>query len=152
MLRPAEHTGLEEGAVEDQLRAALEQVEQADLAVWSIKLVLLLHRHPRHPSTLGGQRIAGAGQCLLLHEKPLARSLPLLLRHDRGCVSWKTPFQLLHVSLFACCHIIISLFFLKQTEATRSAHFSELADATARIPPVHPAPATITAVLAMHTG
>src|SRR5580693_1390419 len=23
-------------------------------------------------------------------------------QHDRGCVSWKIPFQLLHVSLFAC--------------------------------------------------
>jgi hypothetical protein len=35
------------------------------------------HGHPRHPPTLGGQRVTGAGQLLLLHEQLLARSLPL---------------------------------------------------------------------------
>src|SRR5215471_3964068 len=49
-------------AIEDQLRAPLEHVEQADLSVGPIELVLLLYRHPRHPSTFGGQRIAGARQ------------------------------------------------------------------------------------------
>src|SRR5271167_4123420 len=34
VLGPAEHPGLEEGAIEDQLRAALEQIEQAYLAPW----------------------------------------------------------------------------------------------------------------------
>ena len=84
MLGPAEHAGLEEGAVDDQLTAAVEQVEQARLALRPVELVLLLHRHPRHPPTLGGQRVTGAGQVLLLHEQLLARSLPLLRRHDRG--------------------------------------------------------------------
>jgi hypothetical protein len=32
MLGPAEHSGLEEGAVDDQLTAAVEQIEQACLA------------------------------------------------------------------------------------------------------------------------
>ena len=51
-----------------------------------VELVLLLHGQPRHPPALGGQRVAGAGQLLLLHEQLLARGLPLLRRHDRWCV------------------------------------------------------------------
>src|SRR6266576_3508565 len=57
VLGPAEHSGFEEGAIDDQLTAALEQIEQAYLALGSVELVLLLHRHPRHSSTLGGQRV-----------------------------------------------------------------------------------------------
>src|SRR4030095_16293608 len=79
---PAEHAGLEEGAIEDQLPPAIEQVEQANLTLGPVELVLLLHSHPRHPSTLGGQRISRAGERLLFHAKPLPRSLPLLLGHD----------------------------------------------------------------------
>src|SRR2546430_10114085 len=86
MLGPAVHTWFEEGAVDDQLTAAVEQVEQARLAFGAVELVLLLHGHPRHPPTLGGQRVTGVGQLLLLHEQLLARSLPLLRRHDRGCI------------------------------------------------------------------
>src|SRR5258708_38266060 len=73
MLGPAEDAGLEEGAVDDQLPAALEQIEQANLALGPVELVLLVYRHPRHPSTLGGQRITGAGQGLLLHQELLPR-------------------------------------------------------------------------------
>src|SRR5271167_3595995 len=108
VLGPAEHAGLEEGAIDDQLTAALEQIEQAYLALGSVELVLLLHRHPRHPSTLGGQRITGAGEGLLLYEELLARSLPLLLRHDRGGLHRDIPFRLLIVSLFACRHLDFS--------------------------------------------
>ncbi len=79
MVGPAEHAGFEECAVGDQLTAALEQVEQARFALGSIELVLLLHGQPRHPPTLGGQRVTRAGQVLLLHEQLLPRSLPLLL-------------------------------------------------------------------------
>src|SRR2546425_5935008 len=69
VLGPAEHSGLEEGAVDNQLKAALEQVEQANLTLGAVELVLLLHRHPRHPSTRRCQRITGAGQTILLHEE-----------------------------------------------------------------------------------
>ena len=86
MLGPPGHAGFEEGAVDDQLTAAVEQVEQARLALGSVELVLLLHGQPRHPPTLGGQRVTGAGQLLLLHEQLLARRLPLLRRHDRRCL------------------------------------------------------------------
>src|SRR5439155_26655436 len=78
MLVPPLHAGFEEGAVEDQLAAALKQVEQARFALRSVELVILLYGQPRHPSTLGRQRVTGAGQGLLLHEQLLARSLPLL--------------------------------------------------------------------------
>ena len=53
--------GLEEGAVDDQLAAAVEQVEQARLAVGPVERVVLLHRQPRHPPALGGQRVAARG-------------------------------------------------------------------------------------------
>src|ERR1700733_9145421 len=54
---PAEHARLEEGAIDDQLRATLEKVEKANLTLGPFELVLFLHRHPRHPPALGGQRI-----------------------------------------------------------------------------------------------
>src|SRR5439155_15308705 len=78
MLGPPLHAGFEEGAVEDQLTAALKQVEQARFALRSVELVILLHGQPRHPPTLGRQRVTGAGQGLLLYEQLLTRSLPLL--------------------------------------------------------------------------
>src|SRR5689334_13792570 len=84
MLGPAEHAGFEEGAVDNELTAAIEQVEQTHLTFRPVELVLLFHGHPRHPPTLGGQRVTGAGESLLLNEQLIARSLPLLARHDRG--------------------------------------------------------------------
>ena len=82
-LGPAGHARLEEEAVDDQLTAPVEQVEQARRAVRAVEAVVLLHGHPRHPAALGGQRVAGAGQLLLLHQQLLARGVPLLRRHDR---------------------------------------------------------------------
>ena len=76
MLGPAEHPGLEEGAIDDELPAALEHVEQANFALWSVEFVRLLHRHPRHPPAFGGQRVAGARMGLFLHQNLLACSLP----------------------------------------------------------------------------
>src|SRR5580658_9791570 len=110
VLGPAEHSGLEEGAIEDQLRAALEQIEQAYLALGPVELVLVVHSHPRHPPAFGSQRVTGTGQGLLLREELLARSLPLLLRHVRGCVHREMSFPVFLVSLVACCHLIFPLF------------------------------------------
>src|SRR5205823_9156593 len=92
------------------LPAALENVEQANLTFGPVELVLLPDRHPRYPSTLGGQRITGAGQGLLLHEELLVRSLPLLLRHDRRCVLWKIPLPGFFGARIACCHFSSPLF------------------------------------------
>src|SRR6185503_6189243 len=80
---PAGHVGVVEEAVEDELLAPLEHVEQRRRAVRALEAVLLLDRHPRHPAALGGQRIAGAGHLLLLDQQLLAGVLPLLRRHDR---------------------------------------------------------------------
>jgi hypothetical protein len=80
---PADHAGLEEGAVDDQLAAALEQVEQAGPAAGAGELVRLVHRQPWHQAALRRQRVPGPGEFLLLHEKPLARRLPFVRRHDR---------------------------------------------------------------------
>src|SRR5215469_6178052 len=109
VLGPAEHPGLEEGAIDDQLLAALEQIEQAYLALGSVELVLLVHGQPRHPPAFGGQRVTGAGEGLLLHEELLACGLPLPLRHDRGRVHRELPFPVFLVALFACCHLISPL-------------------------------------------
>src|SRR5260370_1307474 len=48
VLGPAEHPGLEECAIDDQLPASLEQVEQANLTLGPADLVILLHPHPWH--------------------------------------------------------------------------------------------------------
>ena len=79
MVGPAEHPGLEEGAVDDQLAAAVEQVEQARLAVGSFELIGLLHGQPRHPPAIGGERVPGSGHFLFLHQQLLACRFPLLL-------------------------------------------------------------------------
>src|SRR5829696_1651745 len=85
-LGPAGHAGLVEEAVHDQLAAPLEQVEQARRAIPALEGVALLHRHPRHPPALGGQRVAGARDLLLLHQHLLARGVPFLRRNNRSHV------------------------------------------------------------------
>ncbi|MGZ2424811.1 hypothetical protein ACVIRM_003773 [Rhizobium laguerreae] len=95
MLGPAEHAGLIEGAVEDELVSALEQVEQADLALRPFERIGLLHRHPRHAPALGGQRIAGTRLSLLLDEQLRAGRLPGLRRHDRWLVHGLSAFSIL---------------------------------------------------------
>src|SRR5271156_2717970 len=99
VLRPAEYPGLEEGAIDDQLTAALEQIEQAYLALGSLELILLVHNQPRHPPAFSGPRVTGARQGLLLSQALLVSSLPLLLRNDRRCVHREMPFRVLLVSL-----------------------------------------------------
>ena len=74
MLGPAEHSGLEKGAIDDQLPTALEQVEQANLALGPIEFVCLLDGHPRHAPAFGGEGVARTRQGLFLHEHLLARS------------------------------------------------------------------------------
>jgi hypothetical protein len=83
-LRPAADAGLEEEPIDDQLAAAGEEVEQACRPVWSLEPVVLLDRHPRHPAPFGGERVASAGQLLLLDQELVAGGLPLLGRYDGG--------------------------------------------------------------------
>ena len=83
-LRPAADAGLEEEPVDDQLAAALEEVEQRHRPVRALERVRLVHRRPRHPPALGRQRVAGAGLRLLLDQQRPARGLPLIGGHPRG--------------------------------------------------------------------
>src|SRR4030095_14701553 len=107
MFAPAEHPGLEEGAVDDQLTTTVEEVEQACLPLRPVELVRLLDGQPPHPPTLRSQRVTSAGQRLLLHEELLARSLPRLHRHDRGGVLRKTRGPRLPVSLLVLVHLFL---------------------------------------------
>src|SRR5215467_5627315 len=94
VIGPAEYSGLEEGAIDDQLPAALEQVEQANSPLRPVELVLLLNQHPRHPPPLRGQRISGAGESLLFQEEFLPCSVPLLRRYGRWSLHCHMPFLL----------------------------------------------------------
>ena len=87
---PAEHSRLEERAIDDQLTTALEQVDEARLAPGPDELIGLVDRHPRHPPAFGGERVMGAHHGLLLHKELLARSVPVLLRYDWGNVHGST--------------------------------------------------------------
>src|SRR5215218_3350060 len=79
-----------EGAVDDQLTAALEQVGKRGRPVRTLEAVLFLDRHPRHPAALGRERVTGSGVLLLLDEQFLAGGLPLLGGDDGGYVHF-TP-------------------------------------------------------------
>jgi hypothetical protein len=85
-LGPAVDARLEERAVDDQLPAPGEQVDQARLAVRPFEYVVLLHGDPGHAPALGGQRVPGACHLLLLDEQLLVRGRPLPRRDDRRCV------------------------------------------------------------------
>src|ERR1700710_459198 len=92
-LGPAPDAGLEEEAVDDQLAAAFEQVGQADLAVRAVEAVVLGHRLARQPPALGGERVAGAGQLLLLHQQLGVSGIPLRRRDDRWQVHFFSSFR-----------------------------------------------------------
>ncbi len=85
---------LEEGATDDQLPAAFEQVEQATLPLGpsnSYFFSIAIHGIRRR-SAASASRERGEG--LLHDEELLARSLPLLLRHDRRCLYREMPARL----------------------------------------------------------
>ena len=94
---PSENTGLEESAVNNQLPAALEQIEQAQLTLGPFEFVLFPHERPRHPAAFGGQSIPGAGEGLLLNEELLPCSLPFLRGHDWWC------FHFVHIFYLCLC-------------------------------------------------
>src|SRR6185369_2495004 len=139
---PAKHPGLEKGAIDDQLPAALEQVEQGNLAPGPVEFVGLLHWYPGHPSPLGGQGITGARECLLLQKQPLPRFLPVLLRHHRGRFDRDLPFQVLRVSLVACWHVISPLFSEAGRDHLHQVFLCSWPMDIARAPPVDSTPST----------
>ena len=56
------HTGLEEGAVDDQLAPALEQIEQAHLAPGPSNTYFFSTAIHGIRRPFGGQRVTGAGR------------------------------------------------------------------------------------------
>jgi hypothetical protein len=72
----------EHEVVNDELPAAVEEVEQAGLSVWAFEDVLLLDPDDRQPAALGCQGIEGASGFLLLHQQAPAGGLPLGFGHD----------------------------------------------------------------------
>jgi hypothetical protein len=83
MVGPAGYAGLVKGAVYDQLAATVEEVDEARPTLGPLECVLLVHGLPRHPASLGGERVTRVSQLLLFYEQSLTRGLPLLPRHDR---------------------------------------------------------------------
>jgi hypothetical protein len=106
-LGPAGHAGLEEEPVDDQLAAAVEQVDQARRSVRAHERVVLLDGHHRHPPTLGGDRVAGASQLLLLHQQFVASGLPLVRGHDRMGLHWRMPSLRYSSTTPGCSRIIL---------------------------------------------
>src|ERR1700722_10325008 len=125
VIRPAEHPGLEEGAIDDQLRAALEQINEAYLTVRSVERVIRVDSYPRHAAAFGGQCIARTREGFLFHKELLARGLPLLLRYDRGSLHREIPFSVFFAFLYTRGHLIF-LFGLKQTGTVGFEKGSEL--------------------------
>src|SRR5579872_2324391 len=97
MVGPAEDARLVEGAIDDQLPTAFEKIGEARPALWAVKRVGFLYRHPRHLAAFGAQRVAGPRERLFLHEHLLTRGLPRLPRHDRR----RVHFISVHASLLA---------------------------------------------------
>src|SRR5437762_6691992 len=110
MLGPAMYAGFEQGAVDNQLTAAFEQVEQTRLTLGPVEPVFLFHRHPRHPPTLGGQRVTCAGHLLLLHKKLLSRSLPFVRQDHFRCFN-------VQCQCF-CAHLCLSFLLVRRTTTT----------------------------------
>jgi hypothetical protein len=75
-------TRLQHVVVDDELAAAVEQVEQAHLAVWTLEGVLLLDPDHRQPPALRCQRIPGPSGLLLFDQQRRVGGLPLGWRHD----------------------------------------------------------------------
>src|SRR5262245_41482663 len=110
MLRPSPHPGLEESAIDNQLTAALEQIEQAQLPLGAVEHVILLHCHPRHPPPLGGQRVTRASQSFLLCQELLARSPPFLWRDNFRVIHFTHTFFWFHYSSFHFAYLQFYLF------------------------------------------
>src|SRR5215468_1952488 len=107
---PTKHSRLEEGAIENQLPPALEQIEQANLARRSLELITLFDSHPRHPAAFGGQSVSSPCLSFFLHQHFLARSEPLFLRYYRRRLNSEIFLPVVLVFRFARCHLFLPRF------------------------------------------
>jgi hypothetical protein len=67
---------------DDQLVAALEEVEQAHLAVGALEAIVLVHRHHGQAPAGGGQLVTRAGERLLAGKKLRAGGDPGIVAGD----------------------------------------------------------------------
>jgi hypothetical protein len=72
----------EHEVVDEQLRAALEELGERPRASLGVEPVLALDRDPGQLAPLAGQLVAATGELLLLLQQLAALRLPLLLRAD----------------------------------------------------------------------
>ena len=106
-LRVDVHVRIHEEPVQDELAAAVEEVEQRRVpAAGRGEAIILLHADHRHAAALGRNGVTRAGVRLLLLEQRLARGAPLLRGDDVGfggahrglrVVSWAAPVVALHL-------------------------------------------------------
>jgi hypothetical protein len=68
--------------IDEELPLSLEQIGERAAPLRPLEDVLLLERYHRQRATLGGERVALAGELLLLQEQPLAGGGPLISRYD----------------------------------------------------------------------
>src|SRR5262249_476321 len=61
MFRPTDDARFEKSAIDNQLTATIEQIQEADRPLRSAKLVTLLHGQAGDPAALGCQRVTGPG-------------------------------------------------------------------------------------------
>jgi hypothetical protein len=84
-LRVDAHVRIHEEPVQDELAAAVEEVEERRVpAAGRGEAIVLLHADHRHAAALGREGVTRAGMRLLLLEKRLARGAPLLRGDDLG--------------------------------------------------------------------
>src|SRR5438067_12412650 len=72
----------EHEVIEEQLPAALEEVEQRRLSVRTVEDVALVDPDHRQPATLRRDRVSGARGLLFLRKQRISRGLPLRGGHD----------------------------------------------------------------------
>jgi hypothetical protein len=80
---------------DDQLPAALEEVEQRRLALGPLEHVGPVDLDHRQHAALDVQRVARAGQLLLLGQQRLAGDQPLVACDDLGQRHAESPFAVL---------------------------------------------------------
>src|ERR1700761_620575 len=84
MVGPAMDVRIEKGAVNNELPAPVEKIEQRSPSLWSLKYILILDGDPRHAPARRSQGISRTGMFLLLNQHLLPGFLPFSCRDYRG--------------------------------------------------------------------
>src|SRR5690242_15249990 len=75
-------TGAKHEMVEDELAAAIEQVDEAGVPIGALKGIVFLDPDHRQPAALCGEGIARAGGCLFFDQQFVTQGLPFGLRYN----------------------------------------------------------------------